>query len=1035
VTVPLTDAIEAGPDPDGPTWLDRCAGWPDDLAGWRDSGPALAAPAAPAGPVFVGRAGELDRLSSLLAEATAGTPRIAIIEGEAGLGKSSLITAFLAHHLDTPALAASGEAAEQGLPWGMVRQLAHRAGRGLLTGLPLLAGGPAASADPLSVGEELLGLLAARSAAGGLIVVIEDLQWADQLSARALLFACRRLASEKVLVIGSGRPQHLSRLGEGWARFLTGDRRCTRLALPRLSAAELAELAMALGRGLPSGGLSGRALRRVADHSQGNPLFARAMLTELPDHVLECRENGLYLPRSLAAVILPRLNALPAAARNLVIAAAVLGEQCAVSDAAVLAGVPQPDHALDQAVAAGFLVAQPGHRGLRFSHELIRRAVYGEITAARRRSLHRWAAAMTDGPDSLSHRVAAAGGTDLQLALELDAAAAMAARRGEIAPAAAYLVQAAELGARGPGRARRLLSAFELLVRTGDASGAEEMRPLVEHLPAGTRRDSALGQLAMLRARPATAEEFFLAAWAAHRQPGRGDPADDEAAAEAAAGLALLYGNALSTDQCRMWTRRSMISVSDGSGLAGPAGLGAAGLGGCAALGAQAMARAVMGEAAAALKLFSSLPPAAALVPDCHADALTVRGMLRLWTGDLPGADADLTAVVTRIRGGLRPRYPGQALGYLAETAFRLGRWDEAQAHAELAVSMAEDAGRLCDLPFAHNVAARVAAFRGEWELASAHVSSAEHAARAAGTPGAMGFAAAARSVLGFARDDPAEVLQATLAGPMARMAGTGDDPTTCLWRPALIWALLRSDRPGEATAALDAFEAGSAARDDRQALVHSAWLRASVARAAGDLEQAEGVLEARRVLADGLGIPLAQALFDVEYGRCLARAHRRPAALARLRSAHETLAGVGARPLADAVAAELAALGLRGRPHADPGLAGLTAQERQVARLVADGMSNREAAAQLYLSPKTIEYHLAHIFAKLGIKTRYQLAARVATAALCGPLDLGQPGPPARPGPPAEPGPGRLSAARPARPARPPGPARPAGARQPSGQ
>jgi DNA-binding NarL/FixJ family response regulator len=117
--------------------------------------------------------------------------------------------------------------------------------------------------------------------------------------------------------------------------------------------------------------------------------------------------------------------------------------------------------------------------------------------------------------------------------------------------------------------------------------------------------------------------------------------------------------------------------------------------------------------------------------------------------------------------------------------------------------------------------------------------------------------------------------------------------------------------------------------------------------------------------------IPLTDAP-RVDAGR------RRPAALARLRSAHEGLARLGARPLADAVAAELAALGLRGRPDAACGLAGLTAQELQVATLVADGLSNREVAAQLYLSPKTIEYHLAHIFAKLGIRTRYQLAARV---------------------------------------------------------
>jgi DNA-binding CsgD family transcriptional regulator len=979
VTFPLTDAIDAGPDPDEPEWLGRCAGWPDDLAGWRDADPV---PAAPAGPAFVGRARELDRLDGLLADATAGTPRIAIVEAEAGLGKSSLITEFLARHRDLPALAASGEASEQELPWGMVRQLARRAGAGLLAGFPLLARGPAAGAEPPPVGEELLGLFG--SAAGGLIVVVEDLQWADQESARALLFACRRLASEKVLVIGSGRPQYLARLGEGWTRFLTGDARCGRLALPRLTAAELTELAIALGRGLPGAGLSGRGLQRVADHSRGNPLFARAMLTELPDHVLEGADSGLYLPASLAAVILPRLNALPAAARNLVIAASVLGDGCALADAAILAAVPQPDHAVDHAAAAGFLVAQPEQRGLRFAHELIRRAVYGGIGTARRRSLHRWAAAMTDGAPSLRHRVAAADGTDPQLALELDAAAAVAVRRGESAPAAAFLVQAAELGARGTARAGRLLSAFELLVRNADASGAEAIRHLVEQLPAGGRRDTALGQLAMLRGRPAAAEEHFLAAWSSrgtHHQP---DRAEGAVAAEAAAGLALLYGNAPALDQCRMWARRSTRIGPERVALSG---LGpASGLDRLGTMAAAAMARALAGEAAATLPAFAFLPDSPALVPDAHADALTVRGMLRLWTGDLPGADADLTAVVTRLRAGLRLRYPGQALGYLAEAAFRLGRWDEARGHAELAVSMAEDAGRLSDLPLAHSMAARVAAFRGEWATAAAHARSAEQAARAAGTGSAMAFAAAARSALGFARDDPAEVLRAT--DTLARSAGCWDDPAACLWRPARIWALLRTGRPGDAVAELDSFEARSAGRGDRDALLHGARLRASAALAQGEPERAEEIMEAGRPLADSVTAPITRALFDAEYGRCLARTHRRPAALARLRSAHAALAAMGARPLADAVAAELAALGMRGGPDAERGPAGLTAQELQVASLVAAGMSNREAAAQLYLSPKTIEYHLAHIFAKLGIRTRYQLAAQ-----LCGPLGDGLPG------------------------------------------
>jgi DNA-binding NarL/FixJ family response regulator/tetratricopeptide (TPR) repeat protein len=970
VTIPLTDAprVDAGRGPDGGGWPGEQATLPDRTAAWPDRSALWADDLAPWLPAFVGRARELERLELLLADAATGQPRIAVVEGEAGLGKSSLITEFLSRHREVPVLAASGEMSEQALPWGLVRQLAHRGvhktwGDDPRCRFPLLAGGPPANGDPLSVGEELVALFAARSDPGGLAVVVEDLQWADQPSARALLFACRRLACDKVLVVLSARPERLSRLGDGWTRFLAGDRRCGRLALTRLSAAELGELAAACGRA----GLSGRALRRVADHSRGHPLFARAMLTELPDHVLEGPEDCLYLPRSLSAVILPQLETLPAPARNLVIAASVLGETCAVSDAAVLAGVPQSDNALDQAVAAGFLVVLREQRGLRFAHELIRRAVYGDIGTARRRSLHRWAAAMADGAESLRHRVAAAAGTDQALALELDAAAALTAGRGEPADAAALHLQAARLGARGPERDGRLLSALELLVGAADAIAADVLRPLAEQLPATARRDAALGQLATLTARPAAAERLFLAAWDAHD---REEPADAAAGAEAAAGLALVYGNGGSPDECRSWARRSIQASRGGGSLP------------TASLPAQVMARAIAGDAALALRMLSFLPDAPALVADAHADALTVRGMLRLRVGDEPGADDDLTAVVARIRGGLRPRYPGEALGYLAETAFRLGRWDEAQAHAELAVSLALEAGRSCDLPFAHNIACVVAAFRGEWEQACAHAGSAARAARAAGTRSAMLFAVAARGAVGFARNDAAEVLHGVPGGLTSCIGCATQDPTISLWRPVRIWALIRTGRLDEADAALDALES----RDDDQMAVHAARLRASAALARGEPEQAEGILEACAAVADGLHNPFARALFDVEYGRCLARAHRRPAALARLRSAHEVLARLGARPFADAVAAELAALGLRGGPDADSALAGLTAQELQVARLVADGLSNREAAARLYLSPKTIEYHLAHIFAKLGVRTRYQLAARLRPGRADGP-------------------------------------------------
>ena len=118
--------------------------------------------------------------------------------------------------------------------------------------------------------------------------------------------------------------------------------------------------------------------------------------------------------------------------------------------------------------------------------------------------------------------------------------------------------------------------------------------------------------------------------------------------------------------------------------------------------------------------------------------------------------------------------------------------------------------------------------------------------------------------------------------------------------------------------------------------------------------------------------------MLNLQYGRCLARLGKRKAAIAAVRAADGIFSALAAGPFAEAAGAELTALGVRPRGSGDPGLPGLTAQELRVARLVASGLSNREAAAQLYLSPKTVEYHLASVFTKLGVSHRHQLAARV---------------------------------------------------------
>ena len=213
-------------------------------------------------------------------------------------------------------------------------------------------------------------------------------------------------------------------------------------------------------------------MRRLADHTGGNPLLARALLDELTDDELRAPGGFFRAPRSLAGLILPRLAALSRPARDLVVAASVLGEHAALADAAAVAGTAEPAAALDKAEQAGLLAEQdtPSGRAVSFPHLLIRQAVYNDLGAERRRQLHLRAAGDHGRPEALAHRVAAADGPDAELAADLCAAAAAAAEAGNLLLAARYLQQAAAVTGRGPERDERALSAFELLVRAADVS-------------------------------------------------------------------------------------------------------------------------------------------------------------------------------------------------------------------------------------------------------------------------------------------------------------------------------------------------------------------------------------------------------------------------------------------------------------------------------------------------------------------------------------------------------------------------------------
>ena len=913
--------------------------------------------------LFAGRLPEMSALDAALTAARDGKPQVVLIQGEAGIGKSSLVSEFLAARQGTPVVTASGEETEAFLPYGIVQQLAAQAvavSADALADLELLAMGPPADTDPLLVGVELLVLFSFLQGSGAVAVVIEDLQWMDLMSARALLFAIRRLSADRVLMILTCRPGGLGHLGEGWGRFATSDRRATQLTLSGLDVGELGALCRIIGRT----GFSGRTFRRLREYTGGNPMLVRALLAELGDDALNDAKFPLRAPRSFAEVIRLRLAGLSPPTRDLVAAAAVLGEHSRLVDVAALAGASAPAAGLGEAERAGILLEQETPSGWRvsFAHPLVRQAVYGDLGGERRRKLHLRAAAILGGEETLAHRTAAAAGADPELAGDLDEAAARAVAAGHLRLAARYQQQAAEVSGRGPERDERMLASFELLLRAADVAQAEVARPTVEQLPPSARRDAALGQLAVLAGRPLDAGTLLRAAWAAH------DPVADAAAgAEAAVGLGMLFGVSGSFTESTMWLDRA-LSSADGSEPWYDA-----------ARSVRAVPFALTGETDKALSLFGDLPERAAMVPAANTDSLTYRGVVKLWAGDLHGAIEDLAQSANRVRAGLQVRFPGRPLGFLAEAEFRRGRWDDCHDHAELAVTLARDADRSYDLPIVHAAAAKVPACRGDWAAAVGHVEAAEEAGRAFGGFAEI-FAASARSILGFARNDAEEVLYASSTALAVPEIDYYDDPSAFWWRPLQIWALVRTGELADAAAVLAMFASRAADRGEPLAQVSAAWLSGLLSMARGDLEQAERALQEGRRACRPDAFPFHRGLLELEYGRCLARLQGRKAAIAAVRAADEIFSALAARPFAQAAAVELTALGVRPRHGGDPDLPGLTAQELRVARLVASGLSNREAAARLYLSPKTVEYHLASVFTKLGVRDRHQLAARIRT-------------------------------------------------------
>jgi DNA-binding CsgD family transcriptional regulator len=888
---------------------------------------------------LVGRAADLQTLAEEHAAAT-GHLRLVVIEGAAGIGKSALVWSFV-ERLEVPVLSAVADEDESWLPYGVVEQL--------VAGVDAMADMASAlrrdrAADPFAVGARLLDLLAPESPAaanGPPVVLVDDAHWADVPSLRALTFALRRLQGEPLLTIVATRDR--AALPAGLLQLAIGGRGRI-LPLAGLRPDALAELAAAVGReGLPRA-----TVRQLHAHTAGHPLHATALLEELPAEVLRQPGATLPAPRSFAMLVLGRLFRCSPDARALVTTAAVLGSGCSVGVVGRVAGLPDPLVALDEARDAGLLETRLGAPPLvDFPHPLIRSAVYHDLSHQQRTMLHERAAAMLEGPAALDHRVAAAPGEDTSLSAALERDGDARSAGGSPAAAAARYLAAARFTADRPRRDRLVATAATVLLDAGSMAEAVPLGPSVAEMEPGPWRSYLLGHMALVEGRVDDAAAALHEAWDA-----RGD--DPALAARIAGQLAQLESLRNQPDLGIAWARRVLDTGVEPA--AAPA------------LSVIIGNLAALGRAEEAFAVAAELPPGPA--SPTELEVRLGRGLARLWTGDSAGARQDLADVVRASRSSPTSRAAMIALGYLAETEFRLGQWDDSVAHGDLVVSLAVDSDQEWLVGFAHAHASWALAARGDVDRAANHVARAQER----GEPWALGCTATAAAHLAFCRHDPAGVVAAVQPIMSLDRRGALDEPGIHGWREPLVTALTALGRLDEAERVLSDLAERSVARGHRLCLVSVGRLRGTLEAVRGRSDRAREAFEAAVAAAAEVDAPFEQALLDEAYGRVLRRAGERRAAMERLRACRDAFARLGAVPFVERMEPELAACGLGPAIRAVRGPSDLTPQELAVARLVVRGLTNREVATELIVSVKTVEYHLANVFAKLGVRSRREL-------------------------------------------------------------
>jgi DNA-binding CsgD family transcriptional regulator/tetratricopeptide (TPR) repeat protein len=903
--------------------------------------------------VLYGRDSERARIGELLDAARTSRSGALILRGDPGIGKSALLEDARDRAIDMHVLSARGVESESELPFAGLHQLLRPA-LDLLDTLPVPQAAALRSALGLEVGPGherflifagCLSLLAELAERRPVLCLVDDAHWLDAASADALRFVAHRLDAEGIVMLFGVR--------EGDVRtFEAPD-------VPTLMLDGLDEDAAATLLQRRSGVEPAPSVRAtLVERTKGNALALLEVPTALTAGQLAGDEplpEALPMTTQVETVFLARVRRLsPAAQQLLLVAAADDSEHAAVvSRAAESLGVG-PD-ALEAAEQAG-LIAIHGTR-LEFRHPLVRSAVYDAATSLDRRAVHAAIAAAL-GPDDADRRAwhlsASVLEPDEDVVLALEAAAERAQERAGFAAAAKALERAAELSADSPARGRRLVAAARAASFGGaDAHAvalAERALPLV---------DEPVSRAEIARVR---------AVWQRSRgRPGDGIPmlleaAHDVAHADPGKALELLF-SAFSAGSDSA-TERALHEAAATADTVTPApddeealflsslvrGLGAM------VAGDPARGSALIGEG-----LLSSATQKRA------RNALWASACA-LWLGDdmRVATLADRAAELARSQGALGTL--GEALSLRAAACTYMQRYDEAVVAAEEAIRYARELGSSNLVLFPLAVIAHVAAVRGEDAKAVGH---AEEILRVA-TPHGLGLRVAnamrvlALLDLGRGRWVAALERYQALAD---RSSGFRDAFSILSTTPDLVEAAVRAGRREVAERAFPAYEAWANAGAPR---VRSRAASCRALLADGDVatEHFEEALRLR-----GAARPFDSARIHLLYGEHLRRERRRTDARIQLRAALDAFEAFRAEPWAERARTELRATGETARKRDPSTVSQLTPQELQVARLVSDGLSNKEVAAQLFLSPRTIDSHLRNVFAKLGVTSRVQLA------------------------------------------------------------